>query len=357
MTAVRVAVEVSADGTVRARLFGRHAYSARDTVGPLSGPDWDLTGLFRRWLSQRARVWQPDEVRAFGVLLHRRLFAGPNVWPWIEKQTDGAALVRLTLSFPAEPPYSQLAALPWEYLYVPGEPTRKGEFLAEREGFSLARYIPLRAGVPQLSPVERPRLLAVVSSPETLGEVVAEPVLAALRDAAGLAGFEHREVRLTSADEMRDAIAGWQPHLVHFLGHGEFDQATGAGLLAFPAAGGRAAWVGDAAVAKLFVSREHAPRVVVLHACEGGVTDYDAQFAGVASTLTRAGAQCVVAMQYPVTNRAAIAFSTAFYRELAAHGTVDLAAQQARRELAGPELGDPRLVGIPVIYLHNDTSL
>jgi CHAT domain-containing protein len=115
--------------------------------------------------------------------------------------------------------------------------------------------------------------------------------------------------------------------------------------------------VPDTEVAKLLVSSDWVPRAVVLHACEGGATDYEAGFAGVAPQLCRAGVPCVVAMQYPVLNSTATRFSTTFYRELVRRQPPDVAAQTARSVISGPTPDTAGLIGVPVVYLHGDDPL
>jgi CHAT domain-containing protein len=99
------------------------------------------------------------------------------------------------------------------------------------------------------------------------------------------------------------------------------------------------------------------PRLVYLHSCSGAQTDYRASFAGIAPRLVRRGTQCVVAMQYAVTNRTANAFSKGFYRGLAAGLPLDEAVQSGRRTLAVHYESDPRLLGIPVVYLYSRDAL
>ena len=97
------------------------------------------------------------------------------------------------------------------------------------------------------------------------------------------------------------------------------------------------------------------PRVVVLHACEGATADFALSYAGLAPQLVRAGVRAVVAMQYPVTNATAIAFSTAFCKQLARRRPLDEAVQECRW-LIGGQGGDldPRLLGVPVLYWQGD---
>ena len=67
--------------------------------------------------------------------------------------------------------------------------------------------------------------------------------------------------------------------------------------------------------------------------------------------------QCVVAMQYAVTNEIAINFSTGFYEELARGRLLDEAVQECRWRISNETSGDPRLIGVPVVYFHSRDGL
>src|SRR5207253_760718 len=92
--------------------------------------------------------------------------------------------------------------------------------------------------------------------------------------------------------------------------------------------GMNARWVKDEEFVDDLIHTRSMPRLVFLHLCEGGAVDFEANFAGIAPQLVRAGIQAVVAMQYPISNTAAIVFSRAFYRTLAEGEPVDAAVQE-----------------------------
>ena len=122
MADARIYAEVSAeDGRLELRRRGTNElYAANPTA--YAGLEAELVRLYERWLSVRSRLWEEDELRAFGSLLHRILFA-PATWAAVQTQLDAAEArgerLRLELVFPFDSPYTRLAAIPWEYLYVP----------------------------------------------------------------------------------------------------------------------------------------------------------------------------------------------------------------------------------------------
>ena len=84
-----------------------------------------------------------------------------------------------------------------------------------------------------------------------------------------------------------------------------------------------------------------------------------ARFAGLAPQLVRADVQAVVAMQYPITNKAAIQFSQAFYAELSRGAPVDNAVQSGRLALvANPENAYAnRVFGTPMLWMRSRTGM
>jgi hypothetical protein len=361
MTADRISVAVQDDGAVRAV---RHRGNRRSPVGRVaySGLDAAVVTLFERWLTLRDRDWRPDEIEVFGSLLHRCLFP-ETVWSWIETTMREAVggPVRLELIFPVTGSYARLAAIPWEYLYRPAHGPDLGWFLAASPRLVLCRYIPLPTGEPLLPPLATPRILVVVSQPRDrrLDAVDYADVVSAIQTWAAARGFPASVLHDPTAVELRAAVArtpGQRPDIVHFMGHGRFDPELG-GALALSDPDGGTDWLPQAAIADVFGRGLSPPRIVVLHCCDAGRTDYQASLAGVAPYLARAGAAAVVAMQYPVTNSTAIAFSLALYDELASGRPLDQAVQEGRWAISRLRADrDPRLMGVPVLYLQNDTS-
>ena len=228
------------DGSVQARRRSNNDPSRRAEVR-YDKLNADLIGLFERWLTLRDRVWRDDEIRVFGSLLHQCLFSD-EIWFWIQSAIDNrdpGTRIRLELIFPADPPYSRLAAIPWEYLYRPDRDGKNGIFLATDPGLILSRYIPLEDGVEGegFTPEQHLQVLVVVSQPDDprLEPVEYEDVLDAIGDTCRKLGFSVSVMHNPTAEELwREALQRPQrPHLVHFMGHGEFDPGHGEGSLAF----------------------------------------------------------------------------------------------------------------------------
>jgi len=80
--------------------------------------------------------------------------------------------------------------------------------------------------------------------------------------------------------------------------------------------------------------RDHTSlRLAVLNACEAGRIDPADPFGGIADTLVRRGIPAVIAMQFEISDTAAIEFAPALYGALAAGRPVDAAVAEARKAI------------------------
>jgi hypothetical protein len=62
-------------------------------------------------------------------------------------------------------------------------------------------------------------------------------------------------------------------------------------------------------------------------------------------------------MQYPIEDEIAQAFSTSLYSHLAQRESFGQAVQACRRELSEAEDADPRLIGMPMLYVSSEIPL
>jgi CHAT domain len=353
-----IILAIGEDGSV----IARHDNGARSPGGKirLEGIDGDLIRVFQRWLLERRTGWRLVDLRAFGALLHRTLFDSA-VWRWVEDRLDDLGRderLRLQLGFPFTG-QSHLAAIPWEYLYVPDSAQSEGFFLATDERLVLSRYV-RASGLRPLPPEPEARLLLIVAQPRDQQDVVAAPVVQAVHELADRLPITVTELGVqdrsgATPDAVLAALAQSKPHLVHFVGHGDYNEREATGRVALVGLDGDAKWVAAEDIGQLLRRAKASPRVVVLHSCEGGAVDSQISFAGTAPQLVRDGVPCVVAMQYTVTPQSATAFAQAFYDALAEGLAVDEAAQRGRWEIASALSADqdPRLLGIPVVYMQS----
>ena len=122
-------------------------------------------------------------------------------------------------------------------------------------------------------------------------------------------------------------------HILHFVGHGGFDQVSDEGILAFEDEDGGLNRLPATQLARLLADHTTL-RLVILNSCEGAQGGNTDVFSSTASILVRHGLPAVLAMQYPITDRAAIEFSRGFYDAVADGWPVDAAVTEARKSIS-----------------------
>jgi CHAT domain-containing protein len=159
------------------------------------------------------------------------------------------------------------------------------------------------------------------------------------------------ELAVPTLGELRRALLRDSFHVLHYMGHGGFDSEHG-GLLVFTDRTGHGTPVTSEDLGVML--HDHTSlRLAVLNACEGGRTDPDDPFAGIADTLVRRGIPAVVAMQFEVSDNAAVEFAPALYGALAAGRPVDAAVSEARKAMYTV---NPLEWATPVLYLRADDA-
>jgi hypothetical protein len=252
-----------------------------------------------------------------------------------EKDRNG---LRLTLRLPDDP---GLADLPWEYLLD----VKKDLFLAQSMCTPIVRYTPLGEIIKPLKVTLPLNVLVMISNPKK------ETAFSRLKVDKEKDNLENSlaplikdgKLRLTflenaRLDTLREYLLKEDYHVFHFIGHGGIDTEKKGVLL-----------LEDELVAASDIRKilhDHKTlRLAVLNSCEG------ARFAGVAATLVRDGIPAVVAMQFKISDEAAITFATTFYATLAQGFTVDATVSEARKALCIKP--DDVEWGTPVLYMRS----
>jgi CHAT domain-containing protein len=133
--------------------------------------------------------------------------------------------------------------------------------------------------------------------------------------------------------EVHDRMRLFQPHVVHFIGHGGLISINGKeqGCLVLEDYQRRYKLVEEDKFCELVDHK--ISRLVVLNACNTAASSNVRRLVGLAPRLVRAGIPAVVAMRYPILDDAAVTFSREFYRALASGLAVDAAVGDARKGL------------------------
>ena len=157
--------------------------------------------------------------------------------------------------------------------------------------------------------------------------------------------------------DLQDLLLDGEWHVLHFIGHGDFDPGRDEGVLALTREDGRADLVAAHRLVDLLRQARPMPRLVVLNSCSGAAAGISDLFSGTAAALVRGGVSAVAAMQYEISDPAAVAFARGFYAAIARGRGVDDAVSSGRVAILGT--GDRTLEWVtPVLYLRgHDTRL
>ena len=307
----------------------------------------------------RDLVWTGPEPSArlsaqqVGDLLFKALFSGQV--RSLYDQSLGALSsrkgigLRLKLKLDTSAPEAaRLGALPWELLWR--HDTQ--DFVSLSRTTPLVRYLDVPRPAKPLPLPKTLSILVVTSIPSGLASLDAGEERRLLEEASR--SWKRVKIeRLTNPrpSELRRALVEHSPHVLHFIGHGSFDSRTGAGALHFAGEGGASRPLASQDLATLL---KDCPSLVlvVLNACETARAEAAGQnpYAGVANALVLGGIPAVVAMQSPVSDRAAIAFSGAFYQRLAEGDPVDAAVVEGRQAILAAAEGSIEWA-TPVLFL------
>lgn len=318
--------------------------------------------------------------QAYGLQLFEALFAGDMRDALNEEigrmQGPPAGCLRIRLWLDEKAP--ELHALPWERLYQ----IRRGQVLplATDSSTPFSRDLPDRT--PEESPVtERPiRLLAVYSNPKDLDRLRLPPLdmdqevatlALALEELARQGAVKPTIMpgRTGLTPEQRSRLEGGgfeivegpsepdrlfeklkDQHVLHFVGHGHFDEDEGRGVLQLEGADGTLLPFDDSDLLPRLQAMRSRPRLVFLSACETAKrTGGTHPFVGIGPRLVRDGKiPAVVAMQDLVPMETAQELTRHFYGRLVGHGVVDRALNEARNFLFETENAN---WAIPVLFM------
>jgi biotin carboxyl carrier protein len=344
-------IEPSAPGSYRARVLRSPAGESASMqfempFSPVELENFVLRlGRPRRGTRGRGR---PESVplKEFGGKLYAAVFQDELrdllLRSLSQTRTQGTGL-RLRLRLTDAP---ELGELPWEFLYD----GRLNRFLAQSRRTPLVRYLDLPDPPHPLTAESPLRVLVMISSPTDY------PTLAVEREWSLLAGAlaEQQEegqviVERIAANmgTLRRRLRREGFHVFHFVGHGSYRPDWGDGVLIMEDSNGQPREVTGEELGCL-LSEYDLTRLAVLNACEGARTDANDPFAGVAQSLIQQGLPAVVAMQFEITDEAAIIFAQEFYGAIADSYPLEAALAEARGAIR--DAGNPTEWGTPVLY-------
>jgi hypothetical protein len=250
---------------------------------------------------------------------------------------------------PEDPSLAQLASLPWEFLYH--KETR--EFLNLSRFTPIFRYLDVQRPYIPLSLEPPMRILVVISAPADYVPLDLDRERAQIEASwARQKGVQVEFVEQATILALQDRLVDQPYHVLHYMGHGDFDDRTGQGVLVMEDEDGRGALVNGSTLGVL-LHDVPTMRLVFLNACETARVTKEKgldPFAGVAAAMVMAGIPAVVAMQFPISDSAAITFAQKFYPLLARGDPVDAAVAEGRRSIRLAEAQTMEW-GTPVLFM------
>ncbi|MET4233268.1 hypothetical protein ABIA85_006561 [Bradyrhizobium sp. LA6.10] len=290
----------------------------------------------------------------FDLIFVRNIFAGfaKN----FEKANRDHINLRIRLAIEA----AELSALPWETLYNASE----RRYLAPSPKTPIVRGSSDDADF--WSPAELPlSILGLVPEARGFGSLNVEAEKANIRNALESAldpkDFNLGWINPGNASELVDRLDEPPPgssswHVLHFIGHGGYDDEMEAGYIVVdpdirpsgvPASSGSAEklYADDLRSA---LDTANGLRLVILNSCKGAATSPGTLFSSTAERLILQGFPAVVAMQFEISDEAAIAFSAELYKQLARGSQIPDAVTRARMTLK--RMQSPEWI-TPVLYM------
>lgn len=336
--------------TFRARVLNSPAGQAEATFAfPFTDQELEIfflrIGRPRRGV-RRLNSPEVNEARSFGNKLYKAVFQDALqacLLRSIDKAEQQGAGLRLRLRLPPS-----CIELPWEYLYDAAQE----RFLSHSTSTPIVRYLDLAQSIKPLAVMPPLKVLVMIASPSDYEALDIEAEWQKIE--ASVAELKQRGLlqltRLPQAtlSALQKQLRRDQYHIFHFIGHGGFDRQTQEGVLLLESEDGRSRLVSGNALGTLL--HDHPSlRLALLNACEGARAARSDPFAGVAQQLLRQGIPAVIAMQFEITDKAAIILAREFYDALADGYPVDGALAEARKSIYTAE--NDIEWGTPVLYL------
>lgn len=312
-----------------------------EVTDPKSGAHRDLV-----------RTNQGLDLREKGRLLFQELFSGQ-----IRSRYDaslgrlrnlGEQGLRIKISLALDAPGgARLNALPWEYLYD----AESNAALALGRQVSIVRHVHLGFPGDDRPPLPPPlRILVVMAEPAGAQALDLEAEMKKIDRAWSTPGLaEVTFLRHATLERLRDELLARKINVLHFLGHGDLDRQTGEGVLILEDEYRRPELVTASALADQLRDCTGL-RLLFLNACKTAQSFTSSPFSGVATALLQVGIPAVIAMQFPITDAAALAFSEGVYRRLALGDSIDEAVAEGRLAIRR-RLQDSLEWGTPVLFL------
>lgn len=295
-----------------------------------------------------------------GVRLSQALFKGEILELWgdckgYSKSVNAALRIRLDLTRAPE-----LAALPWEYLRLPDNTN----FVGLDIDATLVRYLRTSDPIRPLKVLPPLRVLVMASMPQDLPQLDINNEIVKIREALLALPEDTIEVVVlpqATSESLKNALKQAQKddrpfHIFHYIGHGAFDEDRQEGVLLFEDEQRKGVAVGHEDLGRWLQDYRSDLRLIVLNACEGARLSISDIYSSVAAKVMQiAEIPALIAMQFTITDTAAITFSQAFYEQLAGGENLEAAVDAARLAVKKPNSAKEEWA-TPVFYLRANSG-
>jgi len=297
-------------------------------------------------ISKEEKILRDFGSRMYAILLKE---SGSVASTYSACRATGSLRMKLTV----EPP--ELATLPWEYLFEEKPNNSADDYLCLTSRSPIVRYLDFGLLQPSSPVVGRLNILGMIANPRgEWGALDVERERGRIDDAvasiADKSTINFQWVQGQTQEDLLDMMQREQWHVFHFIGHGGIDerqaddgsvQSEGFIVLADGLGGADKLAATDLA---LTLENSGAMQLAVLNCCESA---YGAGTASPGAALVKSGVPTVVAMQYPISDDAAVSFASMFYKSLLNGNSVELALTAARKLMHSKS---PVEWGIPVLF-------
>jgi len=309
------------------------------------------------YLTDEQLPWQASgDMNVDGERLFNWLFAHRDMLQaWAQTRGQNRARrIRLRI----DPSAPELHAIPWELLRE-SSPGQLAQHLARDEQTPFSRYIAGKWDVGQ--PIsQRPlKILVAIANPKQVDkfsglvpldvpteQAIVESVATDVRGGHVTLTYLHERGPITLA-ALEAALTNEPYHILHIIAHGLFNKRRGEAALLLADADNQVTLVSQHDFGAMLQAQRHKPTLVYLASCQSATRSPADAFRGLAPRIIQAGIPAVLAMQDSVPIPTAREFGRVFYRELLAHGQVDLASNSARSAVMSEQLPGS---GIPVLF-------
>ncbi len=231
--------------------------------------------------------------------------------------------------------------IPWELLQI------DGDFTSVKKQFCVTRATPNAKPPLQTKIQSSLRFMGIVTNPTSLEKLRIEDevrvIEEALRQQIDSQDIQVEWVKDPSRESIRQRVSEFQPHIIHFIGHGQFNVSTNESEFALSSESMSTDWY-SAEQLKTLV--QNSPLCLAFVNC----CDSAYSYAGFVQSLMQSGIPYAIGMAAGVYDQTAIKFAREFYKDIVIHGNILKAMTHGRRSIFNDAISENGQWALPVLY-------